>query len=457
MKITRFYKKILLTFAMIIAMVFSTSCYSIFRVNNVETELHTVEQQKNSITVDYNSSMIKDSGVVSYLATSGSLPLNDECIELFSSLYNGSVEINYVPYNRLYESLSLLSKNDNSPDIVKNDSKTFPYGIYNNYFEKLDEFIDLDSEVWIGMKDMAEKFKYKGNIYYVPQNISVNNILAYDYDLFNTYGISDPYEIYLGDDWDWKQFELTLHLHKNKVPDSSGVINFSIYEFVSTTGQKLVDFKDDNIFSNINNGDIDQALMRIEMLRTQGYLSTEIIPAKDSFTSENIAFYSMSINEYEEIMRESESEIRFVPYPKSNSADAKYISGKTEGFLIPKGAKNLKGAVDWIVLNRLYVTNPKNITLEEKQALEGDYPDAESDGSQALKGWKGYMYQLNKSLVNPEQFTLVFENIGGVSFELDSYLDEKKVFYQQEYNYQSWRQNREEYNNKLEEFLKDYR
>lgn len=453
----RFYKKALLTFAMIIAMVFSTSCYSIFRYNDVVTDVHTVEHQDNSITVDYDSNMIKDSGVVSYLATSDNAELNEECIELFSSLYNGSIEINYVPDNNLYESLSLMSKNDNSPDIVKNDSKTFPYGIYNNYFEKLDEFIDLDSDVWIDMKDTAEKFKYKGNIYYVPQKISSNNVLAYDYYLFNSYEIADPYEIYLENKWDWKQFESTLNLHKNKVPDSKGVINFSIYEFVSTTGQKLVDFKDDNIFSNINNDDIDRALMQVEVLREQGYLSTDIIPIEDSFTSENIAFYNMSINEYEETMRESGSEIRFVPYPKSDLTDVKYISGTTEGFLIPKGAKNLKGAVDWIVLNRLYITNPQNIALKEKQALEGIYPDVESDSSQSLKNWKGHMYQLSKNLVNPNEFTLIFENIGGVSFELDSYLDEKKVFYQQEHDYQSWNENREEYNNKLEEILKDYR
>lgn len=453
----RFYKKALLTIAMIIAMVFSTSCYSIFRYNDVQTEVNNVEQQDNSITVNYDSGMIKDSGVISYLATSDSESLNQECVELFSSLYNGSVETNYVPNNNLYEALSLMSKNDNSPDIVKNDSKTFPYGVYNNYFEKLDEFIDFDSEIWIDVKETAEKFKYKGNIYYVPQKISINNVLAYDYDLLKSYGIADPYVKYLDNSWNWNQFDLTLYEFKNNVPSSKGVLNFSIYEFVSTTGQKLVDYKDDNIFSNINNGDIDQALMKVEMLRTGGYLSAEQIAIKDAFLSEKIAFYSMSLDEYEKVMRSSENEIRFVPYPKSNSTSVKYISGKTEGFLIPKGAKNLKGAVDWIVLNRLYIMNPQNIALEEKKALEGDYSDVESDDSSTLKNWTSYMYKLNKSLVNPEEFTLVFENIGGVSFELDSYLDEKKVFYQQDYDYQSWRGNREEYNNKLEEILKSYR
>lgn len=52
------------------------------------------------------------------------------------------------------------------------------------------------------------------------------------------------------------------------------------------------------------------------------------------------------------------SEFAFVPFPRDPQADAYYQGYDTFGYLVPKGAKNMDGALEFINLNRAYDVDP---------------------------------------------------------------------------------------------------
>ena len=396
-----------------------TSCSGINYITTEKTN-YNVDKQINSVETTLNTA--RKSGTVAYL-TPNKDNLNKECLRLFEDLYNGNLIVNITTSSSIYDDLKLMKNMDNTPDLVSNDESTFPFGVYNNYYEKLDEYIDLSTNTWEEVRFAAENFRYKGNIYYVPHSVGVNKVLAYDYDLFVKYDIPNPYDLLMQNSWTWEELSEILGLYRKAFEDSEGIVDFSVLDFVSSTGEKLIDFHDDKVTSNIKNTHISIAYKEINSLIKNKFISNEKFDLTNAFSSPKNAFYSMNINEYEELMRTNGKNIQFVPYPKSDMASRNFASAKTEGFLVPKGAKNIKGAVDWIVMNRLFVANPQNIVLERKKALNGlgfENPYSKP----VLKNWSEEMYNLKISLYSSDEFEHVFENIVGLSPEIKMYTSE---------------------------------
>ena len=81
-----------------------------------------------------------------------------------------------------------------------------------------------------------------------------------------------------------------------------------------------------------------------------------------------------------------ENEMKFVPYPKDEQADKYYQGSNTVGFMIPAGAPNVKGALDWIILNRTEETDEENIANAKAAAVsdvKGYYPKCANSGCNA--------------------------------------------------------------------------
>ena len=57
---------------------------------------------------------------------------------------------------------------DDSPDLVLYEWLSFPGGMSKSMYEPLDEYFDIDTELWSGMKKTIEDFEYKGKHYYYP-------------------------------------------------------------------------------------------------------------------------------------------------------------------------------------------------------------------------------------------------------------------------------------------------
>jgi len=74
-------------------------------------------------------------------------------------------------------------------------------------YTPLDSYINLDSDLWRGVKDVAELFVYNGKHYYVPYQLDTNFALNYNNRVLEENGIADPMKMFQEGTWDWNAFE----------------------------------------------------------------------------------------------------------------------------------------------------------------------------------------------------------------------------------------------------------
>ena len=71
-----------------------------------------------------------------------------------------------------------------------------PNGVYKNQYQPLDDYIDLEDELWADVKGLADKMEYKGAHYVVPYCISDPVCIIYSRQMMEDEGLDDPYELY---------------------------------------------------------------------------------------------------------------------------------------------------------------------------------------------------------------------------------------------------------------------
>ena len=297
---------------------------------------------------------------------------------LFESRYGGKIEQdgNCASGPEYFEALGKLVAADSSPDIVRYEWMSFPHGMSRNMYTPLDSYIDLDSDLWSGMKEIADQFVYNGKHYYIPYKLTSNFALNYNKLLLQEYGLSDPMELYHNNEWTWSAFEDLITQWCNADPNHIGYTGVNAMSFVSTTGEKLIDVKNGEIINNLKSENVQRAMEFVEKLCKQGLTGEGYVDPAQAFVDGNLLFLGMEPtwtygSASQALFKQSiDYEMAFVPFPRDDKADKYYHAFDSFGYMIPSGAKNIKGAIDWITLNRTEVTDPENIANAKADATD---------------------------------------------------------------------------------------
>ena len=82
-------------------------------------------------------------------------------LEMFQTQYGGKIEYVQTPWDDRFSRLATLIAADESPDMFSAaDMDVFPKGVINKMFEPIDNYVDLDSELWAPMKAVNEQFAF---------------------------------------------------------------------------------------------------------------------------------------------------------------------------------------------------------------------------------------------------------------------------------------------------------
>lgn len=328
-------------------------------------------------------------GTIKWLMYEDLLTNNADMVALFESRYGGSIEqIITGNGNQYFETLGTYIATGDSPDIVRYEWRSFPHAMSYNMYTPLDSYIDLDSDLWKGVKDIAEQFVYNGKHYYIPYQLTTNFALNYNNRVLEENGIDDPMKMVQAGTWDWNAFEDLCKQWKNIDP-----VNHISYNgvggmiFVLTTGVKVIDIKDDQIINNLKNENISRCMQWIENMRKNGLLgataeqmqagaSNGYVDPGQAFVDGNLLFLGMNPSWAYGASKEAldkaglENEMKFIPFPKDPLSDKYYHGINTFGYLIPSGAPNVKGALDWIELNRVEETDETNLANAKAEAID---------------------------------------------------------------------------------------
>ena len=328
-------------------------------------------------------------GTITWLMYEDLLTNNADMVAKFESRYGGSIEqIVTGSGDQYFQALGTYISTGDSPDIVRYEWRSFPHAMSYNMYTPLDSYIDLDSDLWKGVKEVAEQYVYNGKHYYVPYQLKTNFALNYNNRVLEENGITDPMKMVQDGTWDWNAFENLCKQWKDIDP-----VNHISYNgvggmiFVLTTGVKVIDVQGDQIINNLKNENISRCMQWIEGMRKNGLLGATVdqqqagatngyIDPSQAFVDGNLMFLGMdpswTYNSAKEALDKAglENEMKFVPYPRDPLSDTYYHGIDTYGYLIPSGAHNVKGALDWIELNRVEETNEENVAKAKADALD---------------------------------------------------------------------------------------
>lgn len=368
-----------------------------------------------------------------------------------SELFNGKIEyINAgATTESLLEKLSTAISADESPDLVEKSALYYPANISKQtLFQPLDGLIDIDSALWKDMKDVSESYAWEGKHYYYPHRINTSFALNYSKKTVEENDLPDPYTLYRNGEWTWDAWRDMMLTFCDKSEDNIGfyATDTTIDAFILTTGYSIIDVQPTGVITNnIQSPAVSRAMQFIETLCRDGVTYKKqyqdwVDPKKFATVCDKMLFLCMEpewtyIAATEQVQNlkgvdndifDTVSEFAFVPFPRDPNADAYYQAYDTFGYLIPKGAKNTSGSLEFINLNRAYEIDPvisaqvKNDHIAPKKIY---FEKGSNTGKQKwVITWGEQEYDLWREMCDPANFTFISEDAYGFNADFKNQL-----------------------------------
>ncbi len=448
----------------------------------------TTDPDENAATDEKIRDVINDeyapsgnAGTVKFLGYNDIRNRSTEVYSIFTSeQYGGEIEyIATASGDAYFEKLGVLIASGDSPDCTTYEWQSYPYGLKRNLYEPLDEYVSLESPIWEGIAHLAEDFVYEGKHYYYPYQTITNFAINYNRKAVIEAGLTDPYDLYIQNNWTWDTFRGLCVEWCNIDDEKIGYAGTHAMSFVATTGVPLIDVrKDGTILNNIKDPNLARAMQFASTLYRDGLVyQNEFVewlsPQLWAKNSDRVLFYGMNPDwVYSEAAAAVQnlkgvendicgvvSDFAFVPFPRDPSSETYTIAYDTFGYMVPKGAKNIEGAIDWIHLNRIYEIDEEVRATARDRAINPEpiyYIEGKYEGMRKWQlVWDPDLYDLWMDMKDPTKFNFVFEDCNGFDSELITAKD--KLFGGPLFDGDSWTQLSEEYAPVIEAMINEYR
>ncbi len=435
----------------------------------------------------------KKAGLVKALCYYDLAETQPELAELLAQRYGGTIETEITSSGSAYfDRLGVLIASGSSPDIVRYDWMAYPTGISKGMYTPLDDWLDMDSPVWSGEKEVIESFNYLGKHCYFPSSVQTNFAMIYNKLSLQEAGLPDPMDLYFDGNWTWDTFEDLLIEWQKQGDDYVGFTggSWSAMMFANTTGVKIIDMTGTDIINNMKNSDVQRAMDWCARLKKQGFVGDGFVDPGTAFIDGKLLFLGMGLTWGYESAQETmfkkglDADIAAVPFPRDPNADKYYLASDTFGFLVPSGAQNVQGAVDWILCGRMYETDPEIVAKDHAEKMDtspvyyakcsgckynftennnedlSSCPECGTARKQKFKAtYSEQQLQVIDDMINPEKFSFVFDNSLGFNDDFSAILigDETSLYDGPLYYGSSYSQLRDTNYGVVESYLEPYR
>ena len=335
--------------------------------NNASSAPSTDESTDSSLPFDdYYPDIQPDTPVLTYLGRrdlkgSDALSLYKKT---FAADYSESETLirEYCSEYRLADALSEKISSDRSPDLTDKLPNSYPYLISKNYYEDLTKYLDRSAPQWEEYAPYIDYYSYGENHFFYPETVTAApRFLVYCKERFSTLGITDPEQLFYENKWTRTEF---INAAKTFCGAMGGVGVYGDYitdSFISAAGETVF-AKSENgqLVCNLNSEKITEVF---DFLKNElsANMNTENFTGYDKIINGRAAFLLVDEEGYEELLKiDSWKTYGAVPVPKSDESEIYYCAASCDGFLVPKGAKNVKGAACFINCGRIVAQQKEN-------------------------------------------------------------------------------------------------
>ncbi len=405
-----------------------------------------------------------------------------QCLIFKSDVYGGDIATETCASGDAYfEKLGSLIASDDSPDLVTKDAFMFPGTVSKGMFTALDQYIDYNTPLWEGMADIIDSYAYQGKHYYYPHRITTSFALNYSKTTIEENNLPDPYELYKNGEWTWDAWRNMMLQFCDRDEENIGIYttDTTLTPLIATTGTVLIDVNaDGSITNNINDPNVTRAMNFYETLNRDGVMYAKqlgdwVSPQTFATNCDKLLFLAMEpewsyIGETSQIqnpsgvesdIHDTVSEFAFVPWPRDTEADKYYQAYDTYGFLIPKGAKNIAGAIDFINLFRAYDIDPAIMEQVKKDHIAPEpitYTEGKYAGERKWQiTWGEREYDLWREMCDPANFTFVTEDAFG--FNSAFWTQYATMLTSVVYDGESWTQKSAEFSPIIDSTIDEYK
>lgn len=393
-------------------------------------------------------------------------------VDVFESeKYGGKIEWISATFGDAYfDKLATLIAADDSPDLLTLEPQAFPFGVSKGLYQSLDEYLDIDDPLWADMREIIESYNYKGQHYVFPHRMLAWRGLEYNRKTIADAGLTDPYELYKKGEWTWDSWRQMMMDFCNISDENIGyyATDGDVNAFVCTTGTVCIDYlPGGGVVNNLGDANVTRAVEFLAEMGRSGLLyptshpyGAWVSPQVFAEHCDKILFIGLepewgyiamtenvqNFKGAENDIHDTVSDFAFVPYPRDPEADAYYQGSNCFGYMIPKGAKNLDGAVEFIMCNRLFDTDEAIQAQVRKEHIAPEkitYTEGKYAGMQKWRiTWDEVLYDLWVEMRDPEVFDFVFEDLYGFGSTMQGYIGQSII--DCTFGEESWTQRSEE-------------
>lgn len=346
-------------------------------------EITQSSSSEAAFTVTHNAEPVSISADITYF---GNRDIS-AAAELYTANNGGSVKIERAGANYLSE-LSERINADNSPDLCDKTDNTYPYLMSMNYYEDLTNYIDTTSPQWADINDIIELYSFKGGRYFYPTTVRIMpQLLLYVKSTYVQCGnIPDPEKLWLKGEWTWETFRQGARsvIESEESTATLLVSGANVFDnFLATTGASLfprTGSRFANGFASDNASRVNELLSAYDVSYSrvydvEGEMSRAVFLSGDEQTLAKL--------------RKTDLAVGAVPYPRYDGSDEYFCKAVTEGYLVPKGAKNIQSAASFINYSRVAAISPEQRLRERKALIDSGLLRSDVEWLENLRGAVG--------------------------------------------------------------------
>lgn len=347
-------------------------------------------------------------------------------LTLFKEKYGGSVAYKKTTWDNRYTDLTKYTLTSDAPDFFPaDDMDAFPKGAIKNMFDPIDDYVDLNSDIWKSSKTVSDSFIYGGKHYVAAKGVTPRYVCIYNTKTIEDNQLDDPAELYEDDEWTFDKFAEMCEEFTDKTKKKYGLDGY-FYSMAlnDICGVPLISVENGKIVNNLENPRVAKIQEKMYQLQKKdvcfprsdnGWKPRGNGDDGDGIGSNLTLFEPIGLYAIENTPEKTklfgsikDGEVMFVPMPRMDDDDTYYSSAKVEGYLLCHNAKNPEGF--GALMDCFKVANDTTEDIYYEQ-LKNDYQ------------WTDDMIEMRKKVVKLTEEHPVFDFSYGISTDMKDLME----------------------------------